>query len=208
MIDKLRILIWLAAISLPGLAHAQIFVCKDANGRTITADRPIAECAARPMRELGNNGVTKREIAAPLTADQKRQRQIDAERAHADAEAALEQRRRDMAILERFRNEGEINAAHTRAIEDIQQNIKHEIAMLALAEKQLREAEAEAEALKRKEKNGKLLPHTRQYEEAKSAVSVENEIIRQQKLNMMRIDTWFDETLKRYRLLSSATPAQ
>jgi hypothetical protein len=199
-------LLWLALTALPGLVQAQIYVCKDSAGRTISADHAIAECAARPMRELGNNGVTKREIPAPLTAEQKRQRQLEAERVQAEAELSMQQRRRDLAMLERFRNENEIEAARARALEDVQKNIKHEGMMLALAERRFKDAQTEAEH--RKDKNGRPLLPTRQFEDAKTGVNVETELMRQQQINLSKVETWFDETLKRYRELvgSGLTP--
>ena len=201
-----RLCATILALALPGWVGAQIYVCKDSSGRTITADRPIPECAARPMRELGNNGVTRREIPAPLTPEQKQQRALEAERQRVENEAAMEVRRRDLAMLERFRNENEIHAAHKRAIEDIQQNIKQEAVALAVAEKQLKEAQTESD--QRKSRPGAVLLPTRKLEDARSAVATENDLIRQQKIHLLKVDTWFDETLKRYRELNGTISPQ
>lgn len=187
-------------------AHAQIFVCKDGNGRTMTSDRPIPECAARPVRELGRDGVTRREIAAPLTAAQKHQREADADRLRSEAEAALEVRRRDLAMLERFRSESEIHAAHKRSIEDIEENVRRESVTLAAAEKTLREAQIESDG--RKGKNGVALLPTRRYEDAKGAVANLVDSIHQQRSNVLKVDAWFEETLKRYRELNGAIAHQ
>ncbi|MDP9109115.1 MAG: DUF4124 domain-containing protein [Pseudomonadota bacterium] len=206
MIAARRLCAMMVALTLPGWVGAQIYVCKDSSGRTITADRPIPECAARPMRELGNNGVTRREIPAPLTPEQKQQRALEAERQRVENEAAMEVRRRDLAMLERFRNENEIHAAHKRAIEDIQQNIKQEAVALAVAEKQLKEAQTESD--QRKSRPGAVLLPTRKLEDARSAVATENDLIRQQKIHLLKVDTWFDETLKRYRELNGTISPQ
>ena len=206
MANTPKSLLWLFLTAMPGLLHAQIYVCKDSAGRTISADHAIAECAARPMRELGNNGVTKREIPAPLTAEQKHQRQLAAEHLQVEEELSMQQRRRDLAMLERFRNENEIETARARALEDIQKNIKHEGTMLTLAERRFKDAQTEGEH--RKDKNGRPLLPTRQFEDAKNAFNVETELMRQQQINLSKVDTWFDETLKRYRELmgSGLTP--
>ena len=37
-------------------AQAKIYMCKDASGKTLSSDRPIPECADRPVREYSNNG--------------------------------------------------------------------------------------------------------------------------------------------------------
>jgi len=43
-------------------AYAQLYVCTDARGRTLTSDRLPAECADRPIRELRSDGSVRRVI--------------------------------------------------------------------------------------------------------------------------------------------------
>lgn len=117
---------------------AQIFICKDAAGRTITADRPIAECADRVMRELDKAGRTRREIRPPPTAEEKRQIQLQEEKRKADELAAQEQRTNDRLLRTRFRNEGEIEAARARSLAPIEDRIGRERASLAAVEAQQR----------------------------------------------------------------------
>jgi hypothetical protein len=201
-----RAAILVSCLCLPCLAHAQIYVCKDAAGRTITSDRVIPECAARPMRELGNNGYTRREIPAPLTAEQKRQIELETERQRAEEIAATEARRRDQAILERFRSEAEIHAAHKRAVMDVQEKIRLETITLGVAEKQLRESTADAE--KHRGKAGPPPALMRKVEEAQNAVNAENNLIQQRQAEQLKVGLWFDETLKRYRDLTGASAAR
>ena len=54
-----------------------IYMCKDATGKTITSDRPIPECADRAVKELDKNGVIRREVSAPPTAEEKKQAKLD-----------------------------------------------------------------------------------------------------------------------------------
>ena len=202
MRNRVKFLLLPIAASLPSLVHAQIYICKDSTGRTITSDRPVAECANRAMRELGSNGATRREIPAPLTAEQKRQKQDDEVRLKAAADALLELRRRDAAILERFRSENEIHLAHKRAMSESEQKLRLEVAKLGLAEKQLKDAQGEAELRK---PGSAITPYlTRKIDEARSAIETHNELIRQHKSEALKVDFWFDETLKRYRELTGA----
>ncbi len=189
---------------MPGPGVAQIYVCKDANGRTMTADRPIPECATRPMRELGSNGVLRREIPAPLTAAQREQQQRDNAKLQAEAEASLELRRRDTAILERFRSEVEIEAARKRAVIDVNEKIRQERGMLISAERQLKDALAEASLRTR----NKVVPPrlAQQVEQAQSAVSAEQSLTQAHQRELLRTDVWFDDTLKRYRELTGSEP--
>ncbi len=83
---------------------ASIYTCVDRSGRTLTSDRPIAQCLDREQRELSPSGVTRRIIPPSLTGE---------ERARADARAQeeaelkakqAEERRRDRALLARYSN--------------------------------------------------------------------------------------------------------
>ena len=79
-----------------------IYTCTDAQGRRITADRPIAACIDRPQRELSNSGATLRVVPPVPTAAER-----EAERAR-EREAALARQRardairRDQVLLTRY----------------------------------------------------------------------------------------------------------
>lgn len=118
-------------------AQAQIFSCTDANGKTIAADRPIPECSDRPIRVLGANGVPKRVIAAPLTAEQKREKLLHEQKRKQDEAILAEQRQQDRAILLRFQNEHDIASAHKREIGQLNERIAIDREKIAEAEKRL-----------------------------------------------------------------------
>ena len=186
-------------VVMPHFARAQIFSCRDSAGRTLTSDRPIPECASRDMRELGKNGVVKRIISAPLTAEQRRAKELDEERSKQQADAALEARRRDQALLARFHNEGEIDRAHQRAISDIQEKINQSNRAIGLASSQL--TNAETEAAKRADKSF-MPPYLQQrMDEAKMMMGVESKHMHQYRDQLSQVDRSFDDTLKRYREL-------
>ena len=86
-----------------GLTAAQsIYTCVDAKGRTITADRPIAECVDRTQRELSGSGLIKRQVGPSLTAyEVAAQDEKDKQAAEVRAREA-EDKRRDRALLLRY----------------------------------------------------------------------------------------------------------
>jgi hypothetical protein len=89
-------------------ARAEIYSCVDAKGRTITADRPIADCLDRNQRELSSFGGVKRQIGPALTAqEQLQQDQKDKLVAEQRAREA-ESKRRDRTLLLHYPN----RAAH------------------------------------------------------------------------------------------------
>ena len=154
---------------MPLAVHAQIIMCKDAAGKTYSSDRPIMECADRPIREFGKSGVLRREIPAPLTAEQKRQKQLDEEKRKAEEAALADQRQADRAILARYGKESDIEVARKRTLEITQEQLKRQTEELAAAEKQNAQVQSEIA----KVKNPKDVPPGlhRRLEESGKAVS-------------------------------------
>jgi len=91
-----------AADALAQSAATAIYVCVDAKGRRITSDRPITECLDREQRELTSTGATRRIVPASLTADEREQREAQAQQEAAQRAKANEERRRDRALLSRY----------------------------------------------------------------------------------------------------------
>lgn len=80
----------------------QIYSCVDAKGRTLTSDRPIAECMDRTQRALSSSGIVTRQIGPSLTArEQALQNEMDSRAAALRARQA-EDRRRDKVLLLRY----------------------------------------------------------------------------------------------------------
>lgn len=106
---KILLITMLAGLaSFGSQAHAEIYSCVDAKGRTITADRPIMDCLDRNQRELSSFGTVKRQIGPSLTAqEQLQQDQKDKVVAEQRAREA-ENKRRDRTLLTHYPN----RAAH------------------------------------------------------------------------------------------------
>lgn len=180
--------------------HAEIYICKDASGRTITADRPIPECADRAMRQLDANGLTRREIAAPLTPEQKRARDALEEKRRVDKAAADEQRLYDNALMTRYRNEDDIALARKRAIDLLNDQMKIDTAVLARENKEMKAAQAVVAGAKA------AVPAVdrRHLEEAVRAVESRLESVSQRLAEIDRTHQKFDLALKRLREIAAA----
>ena len=188
------------------LAQNKIYICKDAAGRTLSSDRPIAECSTRPMREVDRNGITRREIAAPLTAEEKRKAEQEARTRRAEEDAVAERQRNDRAILARFRSEDDIIDSGRRNVATLEENVKRETQTLAAAEKQQQAAEAELVPLSARNQWPAFL-HQR-LEEADRAVSGSRRRLDDYEAEILLINTRTDETLKRFRNLRQERAAQ
>lgn len=189
---------------LPAAAQAQeILMCKDASGRTFTSDRPIPECSGSAVRQLDRNGMVRREIPAPLTPEQKRRKQMEEERAKAAQAEAAERRQQDKAILMRYGNEADIEAARKRTIETVQEQRKRESAFLAAAEKHKKEIEADIARAGGK----KTAALQSALDEADRAVASSWQRLHEYEAETAQINDRFAQTLKRYRELTAVTAA-
>jgi hypothetical protein len=186
---------------LPAAAYAQIIMCKDANGKTHTSDRPIIECADRPIREFGSSGYLRREIPAPLTAEQKRQKQLEDEKRRAEEIALLEQKQADRALLARYRSEDDIEIARKRALDVVQDHFVRQTEAIAAAEKLQRDAQSDMVRLK----NRNEVPPALQQRLEESDKKVRDEKSKRQSYAeaMVNINAQFDATLQRYRELNN-----
>lgn len=183
--------------------HAQIYMCKDADGRTITSDRPIPECADRAMRELDKGGRMRRDIPAPMTAEEKRRLQQEQERRKAEEASAEEQRRSDRLLRARFKSEADIEEARKRALEQVDDRIKRDKAALAAAEKQQQQAQSEADALKKK---NATVPTVLQHriDDAAQTAGATRKSLQGHEADIAEVNARHDAMLKRFREISVA----
>jgi hypothetical protein len=185
---------------------AQIFMCKDAAGRTLTADRPIPECADRAIRELDNRGIVRREIPAPPTAEQKREQKADEEKRKAEQMAAQEQQRNDRAIRLRYHSEADIEAARKRSLNPIQDKLQREKASLAAVQAGSQHVQSEGGAPQNS--NGALALPQHGSAAASQAAAVSQKVIEECEAEIEQINAHFDQTLQRYRELTQATASK
>ncbi len=179
--------------------QATIYTCRDRAGRTITSDRPIVECADRAVRELGPSGVVKREIAAPLTPEQQRLKDIDDRNKRLAADAAREKRRRDSALLAAYSNEAQIENARRRALADAEDSIK--ISHLHLADLNSEKKALAQEGEFYKNKRMPLLVK-RRFDDNEAAITDEQATIKMRQSDVERINQRYDEEIKRFRELT------
>lgn len=202
---SLRILMRLLALFFvlsPVIAQAQkIYSCKDPSGRTISSDRPIAECDKVPMRELRKDGSTLRVIEAPLTPEQQKAREAAALQKKQEEEQKVEQRRRDAALLSLYATEGHLQQARTRQVAQVEDDIKLAQQRMQLAQKNLDEAQKEAKGYPQ----GKRLPIGLQQRltQGEATVTAEQGVVESKRAEILKINQKFDLELARYRELNA-----
>ena len=192
-----------------GAANAQsagpgIYTCVDSRGRTITADRPIPDCADREQRELSPSGSTRRKLEPTYTAREQAEREERERQAQQQAQRLLEERRRERALLIRYPNA----AAHDRERAEALVQID---AVITAARKRLSELAEERrkidDELEFYAKDVAKAPDSlrRKVDDNTKSVTVQNRFIADQEDEKKRLNARFDEERTRLRPLWAGT---
>ena len=198
------------AFLLGGAVAAQtIYSCVDAKGRTVTADRPIAECMDRTQRALSSSGMVKRQIGPSLTAhEQAAQDENDRRTAELRARET-EDRRRDKALLLRYPTLAVHDRERTAALLQIDEVIKASSKRRGELADQRKSLGGELEFYV-KDPSSAPASLKRRLEENEGSVAVQQKFITDQEQEKKRVNQRFDEELAKLRQLWSMAnpPAQ
>ena len=102
--------------ALPVAAQTSLYSCTTASGKNITADLPPPECYNRPIKELRPDGSMRRVIEPPLTPEQRAARETEERRKSGEDEQRRNRMRKDLALLETYGSEQDIEDARVRAV--------------------------------------------------------------------------------------------
>jgi len=180
-----------------------IYTCVDARGRTLTADRPIAECSDREQRELGPSGTVRRKLEPTYTACEQQEREDRAREAAIQAARLTDERRRERALLVRYPNLATHDRERSEAlaqIDAVTQAAKKRIAELGEDRKKIDE---ELEFYKQDVSKAPGAVR-RKLDDNTQSVAVQNRFIAEQEDEKKRVNARFDE--ERIRLKALWTP--
>ncbi len=175
-----------------------IYSCKDEHGRTITSDRPISECTRRDIRVLRRDGITKEVLPAPLTEDQRKQRDFEEEQRQIRLNQLKEQQTRDRALMAAYPNLEAIEVARQRRLREVQTEIQQSRERILVKYPDLKAVQNEMEFYK-----GKVAPPLvkGRLQVAATAILVEDELIRNKTQEMVGINAKYDADTQRLRQL-------
>ncbi len=207
LLGLLRLLGIFSIFSSPLSVQAQIFICKDENGRTLTSDRPIPECANRPVRELNKAGVFKREILPPPSAEELRIKKEAEEKRKAEEENATEQRRRNAALLQTYSNEQQIMLERQRTLSQLQNNLNIALTEKNSADQKRKVAQTEADDMQKK---GGRVPGALKIriDDATRIMQMEQKNADAYEAEIEKEKTKYDDILNRYRIVTGSGNAQ
>ncbi len=189
----------LAAMSVRAdAAQTEVYSCKDGTGRTISGDLPPPECKEREIRILAPDGTTRRIIPAPLTKEQRRERERAEEEQRRQEELARAQARKDRALLETYGSTDEIEAARRRVLQGQQIVIDRADQRIKQYQRERKHLDNEADFYAKRDMPRKL----REQFEANEALLEQQENTRADaQMEMQRINARFDSERKRFQEL-------
>ncbi|MES2413117.1 MAG: DUF4124 domain-containing protein [Pseudomonadota bacterium] len=189
----------LAAAAFSSVAMAQgIYTCVDSKGRKITSDRPIAECMDRAQQEISPSGTVRRTIAPSLTAAE-RVAAEEKEKVAAEARLqAIEEKKRDRAVLQRYPNKQSHDKERGVALAQIDETIKAAAKRGQELIDQRKSINAEMEFYK-KDPTRAPASLRRRVDENESSVLAQKRVIADQESERQRVSRRFDDELAKLR---------
>jgi hypothetical protein len=193
---------WLASLVLltvaPGAAASTIYSCVDAQGRRLTADRPIAECTGREQQMLNRDGSLRGVLPPTLTPEERaakeRQERMAREARSAQAEAV----RRDRNLLARYVDE----PAHQRARESALDTVRLATKATEVRRRELAQARKPLQEETEFYKGRSLPPRLKAAIDANDAATeAQRSAVSTQEIEMARINKFYDAELERLRRL-------
>ena len=186
------------------VAHSGIYTCVTADGRRLTADRPIDECRSREQRVLNRDGSLRSTVPPTLSAEEAAEADARARAAAVERAARADAVRRDRNLLARYPNE----AAHQRARVAAADTVR---AAIRTTELRLRDLAAERKPLASEAEFyvGKPLPAKLkgQLDANDAAVDAQHSSALNQQAELDRINRLYDAELERLRRLWAGAPA-
>ena len=182
-----------------------IFCCNDDSGRQVCGDILPTACLGRAYRIVGDSGRTLKTIEAPLTAEQRAQREAEERRRAEQERLANEQRRKDQALLNTYGSEKDIEIMRTRAERDIAAAIKAADERIAEIRGRRKKFEDEAEFYRNRPLPADVAKGLR---DADHEIRTQELVIEGKKKEREAMRQKYDEELRRFVELSKRPPGR
>jgi hypothetical protein len=190
----------------PAAAQQRMYKCVDAKGKTYYTQVPPPECLGRDTQELNKSGtlIRKNPAAVPLTPAQEQAREDERKKKIEDEERNKEERRKNLALLNTYSSEKDIDDARVRALKEAQLAIEDTEKRIAGAQRRHKELEAEKEFFVKKP-----MPLKLKQDIANNEIEITNQtaLLDVKKKEISTINTKYDEDKRRYAELTSGKAA-
>jgi chromosome segregation ATPase len=211
---KTKMLCFAVALAFAPAAFAA-YKCVDEKGVTRIGETPPDECGNVPLQEI-RGGQVIRTIPPSLTPEQVKAQQEAAEKTRAAQKEAAEQQRKDLALLNTYASENEIDMTRDRNVEPINARIRIATERIAAVDKRTKEIEEEMEFYKAGKSDKKGKGASRDTPEQlktdidrlkKEKVTLEKQIVGSQK-EIEQVKAKYDLDRKRWLALKNPQPSK
>lgn len=193
----------------PAYSGNNTLCCTDHSGRRVCGDMLPQECYGRAYREVDSRGNILRHIEAPMTTEQIAQRDAKLQRQKEEEHAAMEQKRKDQALLNTYASESDIEFMRSRALAEVEAVAKDVRNKLSDDLKQKKKLDGELEFYKKRPVPPSL---KEQIKSTDTDIKAQQNAIDATTKDKEMVNSRFDEDKKRYLELthggkSTAIPA-
>jgi len=188
----------------PAAAQERMYKCVDARGKVYYTQVPPPECLGRDTQELNKSGTLIRKNPAALSPAQAQAREAERKKKIEDEERSKEERRKNLALLNTYSSEKDIEDARTRALKEAQGAIEDTERVIAGAKKRRQELETEKEFYVKKP-----MPFKLKQEITNNEIEIKNQtsLLDAKRKEISTINAKYDEDKRRYVELTSGKAA-
>jgi hypothetical protein len=188
---------------LPTLAMAGgrlTYCCKDDAGHQVCSDMLPPQCYNKAYREVNSRGMTVRTVDAPLSPEQRARIEAEKLRKKEEDRLALEQRRKDSALLATYASEADIAGSRERALNVHRDAIREAQERLGAAAKKQKALAREAEFYQKQPIPPELRNSIKDNEAEQKSAQL---LIESRQKEMLGVNSRYDTDLGRFRELNS-----
>ena len=184
-----------------------IYQCIDANGKKITSDRPVRECANAPQSQLNPDGSLNRIVPPPMTDDER----AEAERKDRETKVATSAKndaiRRDRNLMQRFPDEATHRKARAKALDEFSGSVRNYEARIVLLMAERKKLREEAEFYGPPPKQPMPASLKQRMDANDASLEAQNGLVQNQQTEIIRINALYDAELARLKKLWAGAPA-
>jgi hypothetical protein len=186
----------------PAAAQERMYKCVDARGKTYYTQVPPPECLGRDTQELNKSGslIRKNPAVIPLSPAQEQAREAERKKKIEEEEKSKEERRKNLALLNTYSSEKDIDDARARALQEAQTAIEDTERAIAGAQKRRQELESEKEFYVKKPMPLKL---KRDISNNEIEITNQTVLLDAKKKEISTINAKYNEDKRRYVELTS-----
>lgn len=204
MRSQAAVFLFTLALLAPAMAQQapqRMYKCTDARGKVYYTQVPPRECLGRDTQELNKSGTVIRKTERPLTPAELQAREAEKKKKAEEAERSKEEHRKNLALLNTYSSEKDIEDARARALREAETAISDTEKHVAGAQKRQQDLEKEKEFYTKKPMPFKLKTELSNLDiEIKSQTA----LLEVKKKEISNINAKYDEDKRRYIELTAA----